>query len=67
MSFLRDLIRFLTYLLMPLILILVGAGIAGGGFSLGWNWAVIAGLVVAAAGVVWGVFLFLVHSPFEVD
>ena len=38
MSEKRGFVAFLVTLLMPFILILVGAGMVGGGFSLGWNW-----------------------------
>ena len=67
MSEKRGFVKFLVTLLMPFILILVGAGMVGGGFSLGWNWAIIPGLVVAAAGVLWGAIVFFVHGPIDMD
>ena len=67
MSEKRGFVAFLVTLLMPFILILVGAGMVGGGFSLGWNWAIIPGLVVAAAGVLWGAIGFFLHGPIDFD
>ncbi|MAW60566.1 MAG: hypothetical protein CMJ94_06995 [Planctomycetes bacterium] len=67
MSEKRGFVAFLVTLLMPFILILVGAGMVGGGFSLGWNWAIIPGLVVAAAGVLWGAIVFFLHGPIDFD
>ncbi|MCH2100963.1 MAG: hypothetical protein MK209_03470 [Planctomycetes bacterium] len=65
MSEMRSFIKFLVSLLMPFVLILVGAGMVGAGFLWGWNWAIIPGLVVAAAGILWGVIIFFWHAPID--
>jgi hypothetical protein len=59
MSTSRSIVSFLVTLLMPLVLVGLGAGVVALGFWLGWLWLVIAGGVVVLAGVLFGVFLFL--------
>ncbi|MEO0872109.1 MAG: hypothetical protein AAFY19_09155 [Pseudomonadota bacterium] len=54
----RSLIRFVLGLIMPIVLLAAGAGMAGLGLDREWNWLVWAGLIVAGAGIVWGLFLF---------
>jgi len=56
----RSFIAFLVALAAPFVLVLIGAGVAGVGFTQGWWIVGVAGLVIAAAGVVWGlIFLSL--------
>lgn len=58
MTFLRELARGLASLLAPFLLIGAGAGIAALGMKFDWMWLFWAGLIVAAAGVLWGVILY---------
>lgn len=57
MSEKRGFIQFLIAILAPFALILIGAGIGALGLSLEWQWLVWMGLIVAGAGVVWGLVL----------
>ena len=61
----RGTVGFLVWLLMPLILILGGAGLAALGFAQGSLVIIVMGLVVAAAGVLWGVVMLDLTNPFE--
>lgn len=64
MTFLHDLAKGLAHLLAPFLLIAVGAGIAALGVKLGWDWLMWTGLIIVAAGVVWG---FLLYFVFDLD
>ena len=55
----RRLISFVVALLMPLILIGGGGAVTGWGFTNEWDILVWIGLGMIAAGVLWGLFLFL--------
>ncbi|MEM7621792.1 MAG: hypothetical protein AAF235_01150 [Planctomycetota bacterium] len=57
--------RLLLGLATPFILILGGAGLAALGFSMGSLMMIIAGLVVAAAGVLWCVIMLDLTNPFD--
>lgn len=57
--------RSLISLLLPLILVLVGAGLAALGGAFGWLVLMIAGVVVAAAGVLWALIMLELANPFE--
>jgi len=64
----RGILRFLIGLLMPVILIAAGAGLAGLGLDREWPVAVWAGLILIGVGVVWGLFLYFAAeagSPFD--
>lgn len=65
MSEKRGFIAFLVNLLAPFVLIALGAGMVGIGFSQGMNWLTISGGVVAGCGVLWGAFLLLFHGPLD--
>ncbi len=58
-------VGFLVGLLMPLVLVLGGAGLVALGVSIGSLWLCVAGLVVAAAGVLWGVITLELANPFD--
>ena len=59
----RSLLRFLLVLLVPVALVLVGAGIVAFGLWMAWLWLAIAGGVVVLAGIAIGGFLILAaHS-----
>ena len=66
MGFLRDLFAALgsalLAMLAPLVPILLGAGLAAWGLTSGWPWLIWTGLIVAAAGVVWGLVVWLAHG-----
>ncbi|MGB0951781.1 MAG: hypothetical protein ACPG31_01020 [Planctomycetota bacterium] len=64
MTFLHYLAKGLASLLAPFLLIAVGAGIAALGIKLGWSWLMWTGLIILAAGVVWG---FLLYFVFDLD
>lgn len=66
MSERRGFAKFLIGLLAPFVLILAGAGLAALGFTQAWWWLFWTGLIVAAAGVLWGAILLLVHGPTDV-
>ena len=55
----RSLLRFLLVLLVPVVLVIVGAGLVALGLAMGWTWLAIAGGVVVLAGIAIGGFLFL--------
>ena len=55
----------LVGLLMPLILVLAGAGLAALGIMQGSLALIVAGLVVAIAGVLWGVIMLDLTNPFD--
>ena len=64
MSEKRSMTAFLVTILAPLVLILIGAGLASAGLSFSWMWMVWTGLVVAVLGLVWGLALmFVVGEP----
>ncbi|MBL9002442.1 MAG: hypothetical protein JNK25_15030 [Phycisphaerae bacterium] len=50
---------------MPLILVLGGAGLAALGVTQGSLALIVAGLIVAAAGVLWGVITLELTNPFD--
>jgi hypothetical protein len=51
--------------LMPLILILAGAGLVVLGVTQGPLWLLVAGLVLVGAGVLWGVLMLDLSNPFD--
>lgn len=57
--------RGLIGILMPLILVLGGAGLAALGVTQGSLALIVAGLIVAAAGVLWGVITLELTNPFD--
>ncbi len=61
----RGMIGFLVGLLMPLILVLGGAGLAGLGLMQGSLALIVTGVVVAAAGVFWSVVMLDLTNPFD--
>jgi hypothetical protein len=65
MSDKRSFVRFLVYVFAPIALILAGAGLAALGITMGWTILLWAGLIVAAAGLIWGAFLLLFHGPVD--
>jgi len=56
---------YLIGLLMPLILVLCGAGLAALGVVQGSLVLIVMGLVVVAAGVLWSVVALELTNPFE--
>lgn len=61
----RGMIEFLIRLLMPFILILSGAGLATLGVTQTSLMLIVAGLIVAAAGVLWSVIMLDLTNPFD--
>jgi hypothetical protein len=61
----RGIVGFLIGLLMPLILVLGGAGLAALGVMQGSLLLIVMGLVVAAAGVLWSVVVLDLTNPFD--
>ena len=61
----RGLTGYLIGLLMPLILVLGGAGLAALGVVQGSLVLIVMGLVVVAAGVLWSVVALELTNPFE--
>jgi pantothenate kinase len=61
----RGLIGIVIGVLMPLILILAGAGLAVLGVTQGPLWLLVAGLVLVGAGVLWGVLMLDLSNPFD--
>lgn len=59
MSVFKEIVRFLFALFAPLILIFAGAAVAVWGGSNDWQFVMWTGLVVAGAGIVWGLILFM--------
>lgn len=57
-----ELLKFLAGLLVPVLLIVVGAALAGAGFNYGLPVVGWAGAAILAAGVVWGALLVLFAS-----
>jgi len=58
MSALGKIARFLLSVLMPLVVIVVGAGIAAAGFHFESQAVIVAGLLVMGAGLLWGFLSF---------
>ena len=56
------LIAFLVYLFAPFALIFGGAGLTSLGISYEWEIVAWTGAIITLAGLVWGIFLFMVHS-----
>ena len=50
---------------MPILLIVVGAALAALGFTQGWAFLVLTGLIVAGVGLLWGIVLVVMHGPLE--
>lgn len=65
MSGKKEFTRFLVSVLAPFALIAIGAGMVGLGFTQEWNALIVPGLVVAGAGVVWGLILLLLNGPLD--
>mgnify|MGYP001825561399 CR=1 FL=1 len=65
MSEKRSCLQFLIGILMPILLIVVGAALAALGFTQGWPFLVWTGLIVAGVGLLWGTVLVLMHGPLE--
>jgi hypothetical protein len=65
MSEKRSFVQFLIHVFAPIALILVGAGLAGLGITMGWTILLWAGLIVAAIGLIWGAILMLFHGPID--
>ncbi len=61
----RPVMRTLVGWLMPLILVLGGAGLAACGLWLASLVLIVMGAVVAAAGVLWGVIVLDLSNPFD--
>ena len=61
----RGAIELLIGLLMPLMLVLGGAGLAALGLTQGSLVLIVMGLVTAAAGVLWGVLVLDLANPFD--
>ena len=61
----RGLIGIVIGVLMPLILILAGAGLVVLGVTQGPLWLLVAGLVLVGAGVLWGVLMLDLSNPFD--
>ncbi len=61
----RGMIGFLIGLLMPLILVLAGAGLVTLGIVQGSLVLIVMGVVVAASGVLWGVIMLDLTNPFD--
>lgn len=61
----RGLTGYLIGLLMPLILVLGGAGLAALGVVQGSLVLIVMGLVVVAVGVLWSVVVLELANPFE--
>lgn len=57
--------RSLAVLLMPLVLLIAGAGIAVLGAAFGSLVVIVAGLAVGAAGALWAVVMLDLANPFE--
>lgn len=61
----RGALGLLIGLLMPLILVLGGAGLAGLGVMQGSLPLIVVGLVLTGAGVLWGVIMLDLANPFD--
>lgn len=61
----RGIVGFLVMLLMPLVLVLGGTGLAALGLTQSSLTLIVAGLIVAAAGVFWGAVMLDLTNPFE--
>lgn len=55
----RTIATFLAALLLPFVVVAVGAGVVAVGLWLGWLWLAIAGGIIVLAGIAIGGFLFL--------
>ena len=58
-------LKLVVGLLTPLILVFGGAGLAALGLTQGWLVLVLAGLIVAAGGVLWSVVMLDLTNPFD--
>ena len=57
-TMLKSFATWLLSLIIPVVLVLLGAAIAGVGLTQGWSWLIWTVLVVAGIGVLWGICLF---------
>jgi hypothetical protein len=61
----RGMVACLIGLLLPLILVLGGAGLAALGVTQGSLALIVAGLIITVAGVLWGVITLELANPFD--
>jgi hypothetical protein len=61
----KSIIRSAVWLLMPLLLVLGGAGLAAMGLSHGSLVLMAMGAIVALSGVLWGVIMLDLANPFD--
>jgi len=65
MSSKKEFTSFLIMVLAPFVLIFIGAGMVGLGFTQGWNALIIPGFVVAGVGLLWGLGVLLFNGPLD--
>ncbi len=61
----KSIIRSAVWLLMPLLLVLGGAGLAALGLSRGSLVLMAMGAIIALSGVLWGVIMLDLANPFD--
>jgi hypothetical protein len=59
MSFIKQILQFLLFLLAPVILVAIGAALTAWGLSNDWQILTWTGLIVIAAGFAWGIFIWI--------
>jgi hypothetical protein len=59
MSFIKQVLQFLLFLLAPVILVAIGAALTAWGLSNDWQILTWTGLIVIAAGFAWGIFIWI--------
>jgi hypothetical protein len=67
MQFLKSLAAFLFWLLAPIILLVVGGLVIGFGLQQDWFPVVVAGGVLALAGLIWGFLRFMAAESGSID
>ncbi len=58
----RGCLQFLILIFMPAILMAAGAGISSAGLAFEWMWMVLAGLIIAGIGLLWGLVLLFISG-----
>ena len=62
MNFFTDILKSVLSLLWPVLLIGLGALVAAAGLNFEINFLIWTGLIITAAGVLWGAILYFLHE-----
>jgi len=60
----KDILKGLASFIPPIIVIIIGAGITTWGMMIGSSFVFFTGIILIAAGIIWGLLLFFYHDAF---